>query len=358
MIIMGASNQLMPVIVSDKLYSEHLPLVSFVLMTTGTCLLVHSFWSFHPGGVAYTGALCVLSALIIHSINIFLTSKASATTNVVVKFIFTAHIWLILTALMGSILLLNLRFGFLATANIHYLRLHASIGMIGWLLLLVTGVSSRLLPMFLLSRREEKKYLDIAWYLINTGLLLFFIEGTVLHTSNGYLLYAALIVSGILCYLAYVRICFTSAIRKKMDSGMKQSLIAICLLFIPFILLTISILYSHNASTATITGYGYSFLFGFISVLIMGQTFKTLPFIVWMHITKDGQRLSLQPKDLYKEPLVRLQAILYLPGFLCFLSGLLLQKTILMYLGNSFMVIASLLYAGHVFYVLKQINSK
>jgi hypothetical protein len=356
MVIMGASNQLMPVIADNKLYSDRIPVVSFVLLLLGTCLLVHSFWNFELGAMIFTGALFILTALILHAVNIFLTSKTARDNNIITDFILTAHLWLIVTALIGITLLLNFRLGFLPADHLHYLKIHASIGMGGWFLLLVIGVSSRLIPMFLLSRKEVKKYLTIAYYLINAGLVLLLVDGMILHSANGHLAYIALIITGVLFYLAYVWNCYKSAIRKKPDAGMKQTFIALGVISLPFVLLLAAVLYTHEAPVSLISAYGYSFFGGFITTLIMGQTFKTLPFIVWMHMAKPGMLAEIQPKDLYKERLVVLQMALYLPGFLLFLTGILLQSKLFMYPGSVLMIMGALLYCSHVLYVVNKIR--
>ena len=358
MIIMGACNQLVPVITNNKLHSDNIPVAAIILLISGTCILVCLFWNFQLGIGIYIGAFLILSALILHAMNIFISSKTTPKRNISADYILTAHAWLIVTALVGVTLLFNLRFYFLPAGNLHYLQIHASVGMAGWLLLLIIGVSSRLIPMFLLSRKEEKKYLVIAWYLINIGLLMFFIDGVLLHASNWYMLYILFIFSGLLFYLAFIWVCYTSAMRKIIDNGMKQSLIAISLISLPFIILILSVLYKNNAPENIITSYGYSFFAGFITILIMGQTFKTLPFIVWMHLAKPGMQLSLQPKDLFIEQLVLAQMILYVPGFFLFLTGILFKITSLMYVGSVIMIIASLLYFGHVIYVLKQLKRR
>jgi hypothetical protein len=107
-----------------------------------------------------------------------------------------------------------------------------------------------------------------------------------------------------------------------------------------------------------ITAYGYSFFGGFITTLIMGQTFKTLPFIIWMHLTRPDRLPELQPKDLYKENLVLLQTAIYLPGFLLFLSGILLPLKYFMYAGSIMMIIASVIYFVHVLYVVYQLKNE
>ncbi len=356
MIIIGASNQLIPVVAEKKLYSNNLPVVCFILLVPGICLIVHSFWNFQLSLGMYVGASMVFGALVLHSVNMFVTSRGTAKSNVAVDFILTAHAWLIMTVALGIVLLLNLRFGFLQADNLHYLRLHASVGMVGWFLLLVIGVSSRLLPMFLLSRTENKACLNMAWYLINGGLSFFLMEGLAFNSCIGKPLYTGIVLSGVLFYLAYVRTCFNSALRKKLDGGMKQTLLAIGCTSIPFILVVMANLYIKDAPSSLIIGYGYSFFAGFISTLIMGQTFKTLPFIIWMHKTSSGRSATLQPKDLYRENLVVLQMLLYMIGFSLFLCGVLFKSTSLMYTGSIITTFAALLYFGHVVYLMGKLR--
>src|SRR3569833_1855527 len=92
MIILGASNQLMPVIADVRLYSERLPVVAYIILTLGTCLLVHSFWNFVLNWPIFAGAFAVLTALLLHSVNVFLTANRSPLKNITIDFILTAHI--------------------------------------------------------------------------------------------------------------------------------------------------------------------------------------------------------------------------------------------------------------------------
>lgn len=355
MMIIGASNQLIPVVADKKLYSDRLPVLSFLLIIIGTCLLVHAFWIFELGAMIFTGAGLILTALILHVTNIILTTRKAATA-IAVDYIITAHLWLIITASIGLLLLLNFRFGLLPENHLHYLRIHASVGMAGWFLLLVIGVSSRLVPMFLLSRKEVKKYLTAAYYLINTGLVFLLAEGMIFQTAKGLLLEVALVVGGIACYLVYLVHCYRSAIRKKMDAGMKMTTVAIAAIALPFLLLLATLFWYKENPINIISAYGYAFFAGFITILIMGQTFKTLPFIIWMHLNKPDRIADLQPKDLYEEKLVTIQLYLYLSGFMLFLSGILFKSQWLMYPGSALMTCAALLYAGHVFYMVNKLR--
>lgn len=355
MIIFGASNQLTPVIAAQPLYSERIPVIVLILLTGGTAILVTGFRLFLFNWVIYAGGISLLMAFLLHAINIWQTMRHKK--DIICELITTAHIWLIVTALIGLLILIHLRFPFLPEAHLHYLKLHAAAGMGGWLLQLVTGVSSRLIPMFLLSRKEEKKWLHITYYTYNAGLLLLLADGIILHTGWGIPTAFILILTGLGFYLAYVRKCYQSAMRRQTDYGMKQTLLALALLSLPF-LIAFLLLTQTPIQPQTAMAYGFAFFGGFISVIIMGQTFKTLPFIVWMHITRQDLLPEIFPKDLFNERAVQIQMLLYLPGFLLFLTGIFTRQIILLYAGSGLMTIAACWYCIHVFYVIHKLKTQ
>lgn len=349
-IIFGATNQLAPVIAEQKLFSEKLPVIVLVLLVTGVCILIPSFWFFSFTALSYIGGCMLLIAFVIHTYNVLKTT-IQRKDNIISDFIAVAHLWLLLTAAIGLMLLFNLRFPFLPDEHLHYLKIHASIGMAGWFLQLVIGVSSRLIPMFLLSRTEEQKWLNITYYIINITLVLFLMEGMVFRTNMGHIFYLLLIIIGLACYFIYIRKCYVSAMRKQMDNGMKQTFLALGLIAIPFGLLLWQILMKDAVPPHIVSAYGFAFFAGFISTIIMGQTFKTLPFIVWMHITRRDKLPEILPKDLYHEKWVKWQMVIFLLGYLAMLMGILMKLTIVIYFGAIFMTMAALIYCSHTLFI-------
>lgn len=356
MIIFGASNQLAPVICERRLYNEKLPLPIITFLISGTGLLVTSFWSFTFNISAYAGGALILTAVILHAWNIYKTAAAGK-NNVVRDFMLIAHIWLAITCAIGMLLLINLAHPFLPEEHLFYLKIHASIGMAGWFLQLIIGVSSKLIPMFLLSRTEKTKLLNISYYAINLGLTLLLLEGLVFRASWGRVLYFSIILTGILSYARYVQICHKTAIRKQLDAGMKQTFIALLLISVPFVLLLLILLIRPEVNPEFITAFGFAFFGGFISTLIMGQTFKTLPFIVWMHITQPHTLPELMPKDLFNEKWVKGQMLVFLPGYMLFLTGILLRQALLIHAGAIVMIISSAWYFLHVVLIIKKLRN-
>jgi hypothetical protein len=173
LIIFGACYQLLPVILETALYSHKLCWISLSLFFTGLLLLVYAFWQFDPGLYMQMGSLLLLAGISLFGANAFLTAKAVTKQNIYHDFIITACIWLVATAVLGVLMVFNFRYPFLPQDHLQFLKLHAHMGIGGWFLLLIVGVSAKLIPMFLVSTKVKPIYLTWSYYLINSALLLF-----------------------------------------------------------------------------------------------------------------------------------------------------------------------------------------
>jgi hypothetical protein len=128
---------------------------------------------------------------------------------------------------------------------------------------------------------------------------------------------------------------------------MKKAVLAVVMLLIPF--LTIGILYFFQNSEFSITQsflYGFVLLVGFLSMLVMGLTYKTLPFIIWLKIYKEfvGKNKIPMPKDLYSETIQKLQLGFFIVSLIAIAIGVLLSEKLIVQLGTILLFIASVLY--------------
>jgi hypothetical protein len=331
--------------------------LSFIQAGIGIPVLVISFFTFHFGWVAVTGALLINGAVLLFLINMALSIWKSPNKNVHALFILTAAFWLLITTIIGLLLVCNFSHHFLPSASLHYLSLHAHIGILGWFLLLVMGVGSRLIPMFLISKFHNNKYLWSMYGLTNGALLAFILLFILQSVGLWYLmpvsfLFIALILFGRFCYLA-----FKQRIRKNVDEQMKISLLSITMMAVPIIFLAILIgfvLRSGNQGSKEILAYGFSIFFGWITAIIFGMTFKTLPFIVWNKIyhEKGGLGKTPNPKDLFSAKVFKTMSLTYLAGFILFLVGILIINSILLQSATVLLVITSALYNWNVMKML------
>ncbi len=356
LIIFGAVYQLLPVILETDLYSHKAGWLSIGLFVSGLILLVYSFWNFQPGLHMQCGSLLLLAGITVFGINVFLTARQNR-DDIHQEFIITACIWLMATALLGAVLVFNFRYAFLEKDHILFLKLHAHMGLAGWFLMLITGVSSKLIPMFLVSERQKPRLLSWSYYLINAGLILFvtdtYFSGLNFRTYGE----AFIVVAGIICWLLYIIGCVRSRVRKTMDLAIWHTLLSISLLCAAVFVLPL-IVFNHLKSDPQAIGlttlYGSLLFMGWISSLILGQTFKTLPFIVWIrnyqHLA--GKVAIPLPADLLKKRLLKIQFVVYLVFILTFYAGMLYRSTILINAGLICFLIVSMVYLSNVIAVV------
>ena len=356
MMILGASHQLVPVLIEGRLYSNALAVISFILAALGIPLLVYAFYVFNVGWPARWGGILINLAIIAYLVNVGISLLKSKRENVQAIFVFTAVLWLLMTTLVGLVLVYNFAYPLLVNDSVSYLPLHAHMGIVGWFLLLIIGVGSRLIPLFLISKYANKKLLWLIYFLINTGLILFISLFLLLPRTGIYLLPIALVVTGMLLFGYFCYQSYRKRIRKQVDEQMKVSLLAVLITLVPLIILVIIIGWSlaSNTNTRLILTYGFTIFFGWITAIVFGMTFKTLPFIIWNKVYHEraGLGKTPNPKDLFSNRVFNAMAICYLPGFVLFAAGILIANIFVLRSGALLLMIAAFLYNGNVFRIV------
>ncbi len=341
MVIFGATFQLLPVISGEKLFSEKTAQWSFYLAAISIPFLIVGFYYFVFNHLFFCAALIFITAVVLFLWNVYKTVMSS--DNIHGDFILSASIYLFFTVILGFILALNFSHNILPESSLSYLKLHAHLGIIGWFLFLIIGVGSKLLPMFFISKYQNAPLLKVIYYCLHLFIILFIVSQTFIKIEL--LLYLSIIgfISIAIIFVYYIFQSFKNRIKKKVDITMKATLISmVCIFGI------LSLIPKSNLAV----GYGFVIFFGWISLLILGMTFKTLPFIIWneRYINYSGK--TPNPKDLYSEKLFRWMLIIYVVGFLVTLIGILLNNILLLKYSTILLLIASILYTINVFIVL------
>jgi hypothetical protein len=356
MIILGASHQLVPVLIEARLFSNFLAYLSFVLAALGIPLLVYSFFNFQFNWTAQCGAILINAAIISYLVNLAVSISKSKKENVHAIYVFTAAAWLLVTTIIGLLLVCNFTESILPKDSLHYLSLHAHIGMAGWFLLLVIGVGSRLLPMFLISKYDDPKRLWTIYFLINGGLIGFIVIFFFSSSSYLYLLPVAATLSALVVFGKFCLNAYRQRIRKQVDEQMKISLLSVVMMVLPiiFLVVLIGLLLLSFANAKLVLAYGFSVFFGWITAIIFGMTFKTLPFIVWNKVYHDkaGLGKTPNPKDLFSATIFNSMGVAYLLGFLFFATGIFLSNTIVLQVATILLLITAVLYNWNVIKML------
>lgn len=346
MIIFGAAYQLMPVIFEEELYSSRLAFLSFWFLLIGAITLIASFWFFQVGFFMITGGCLILIAVILYNLNVFKTAVKSA-LNIQKIFLIVSAFWLFITVIIGVLLAINLYYPYIPSNHLEILKLHAHIGFAGWFLQLITGVSSKLVPMFLFGKSNNVKLLKVAFVFQNIGLLGFLIDDFFIGASDRVYIYYILVLMGILFWMAFLVDVYKKRLKKKVDIQMRHTFISMVSLLIALILIPVVLMVSGNQWSVL---YGTFIFLGWISAIIFGKTFKTLPFIIWNMHYKDvhGKKNIPLPKDLYFEKLLFYQFWSFLAAFIILILGILLQQIIIIKFGLLIWIVVALLYVFNV----------
>ena len=346
MIIFGAAYQLMPVIFEEELYSSKLAYISFWFLCIGAIILICTFWFFHLGFVMIAGGTLIWVASILYNINVFKTALKSR-TSIQQLFLLSSACWLFLTVSVGLLLAINLFIPYISRSHLDILKLHAHIGLVGWFLQLIVGVSSKLVPMFLFSKSNKTRLLQVAAIFQNIGLVAFLLDEFFLGTSDRLFIYYALVLIGIISWLAYLWDAFRKRIKKKIDIQMRHVLISVLSLLMALIIVPVMIKLSGVQWSVL---YGILLFLGWISALIFGKTFKTLPFIIWNMHYKDahGKKNIPLPKDLYVERLLHYQFWIFVIALLVLAFGILLGQIIIIKIGLMLWMLVALIYVYNV----------
>jgi len=267
-----------------------------------------------------TGGSLVVIAACLYGANVWFTGGSCSRYAINKCYLICSALWLIMTVSAGLLLAIHLRYPFIPRNHLELVKLHAHMGLAGWFLQLIVGVSVKLIPMFLLGKSTKNYLLRAALLLQNLGLVLFLLDGYLDPTNQRSLIYGSLVLFGVLAWICYLIDAFRNRVRKKIDIPMKHAAFSFGYLIAAFLLLPMM---EFRTETKWVTLYGILLFLGWITALILGKTFKTLPFIVWNKRYKNlnGKVKVPLPKQLYSEQLVIVQYYLYHAAFLLLLVG-------------------------------------
>ena len=342
-----------------KLYSEKLALSSFLLIAIGSLLMVYSFWNNYIGNNAFImigGSMVVLS-IILFAINTIKSALKSKTKTVENRFIVTSIVWLLFTVLLGLFIILNASYSLIGKSNFDLLKIHFQFGIIGWFMMLVIGVASTLMPMFFISHKLNKSYLEYAYYLITGGVIVLSI--LLLFPTNTFALsiVGLAIISGFVFFIKYNYDAYKKRLRRKLDIGMKLSVLAFVLLFFVLVL-AFMVMFGSKLFPSLLINFNLAFgtliILGFLTSLILGQMYKTLPFIVWLQKYQDkvGKFKIPLPNDLYSEKVADLHYYSYLIAIIGLFIGLMLSVPIIIKIASVFFLITALLFTFNTFKII------
>lgn len=355
MIIFGAMFQLVPVVLEVKLFSTLLAEIQFWIYLAGVMGLVYKFWYFGSELSFTLPAILLNAAMFIFAFNIIASMIKVKNWNITGTFLAAAIFWLIVTAIAGILLTVNLDHPYIKINHLQYLKLHANVAFIGWVTMVIMGVSFKLIPMFTLSHGYELTLARWAFALINFGLL--GINWIMHYADTGIynLIFGIAITIGLILYLFQILIIIKRRIRKKLDVGLKFSAVSFVMLGISTLLGFSFLFFDYENYTNLTLIYGFMIIVSYISTLIVGQMYKIVPFLVWYHKYSSKVGIEKVPmlKDMFNEKLADYNLYLMLTGIALSALAFLLQINLLLLIGFAILFVSSLIFSFNMYNVFK-----
>ncbi len=310
MTIFGAMFQLIPVVLQVKIFSELLAEIQYWIFTIGVITLVYSFWFFLVGLPLLIGAVLINAAVIIFIINITVTLIRVKDWNITATYLSAALFYLLVTAAAGLLLAVNLGYPYITGNHLEYISYHLIVAVVGWVSMVIMGVTFKLVSMFTLTHNFSIKSGKWAFGLINTGLIALMYE---LHSKNNvlFIISSIIIAAGIFFFSFQVYVIFKGRFRKILDAPLKFTRTSF-IFFVLSALFGLSLLISDLSGIINITlAFGYIIFFGFISMLIIGQMYKIIPFLTWYHKYSSKAGLEKVPtlKEMYNEKICHIRIL-------------------------------------------------
>lgn len=342
MTIMGASFQLVPVALETSLYSERLARWQFWFMLVGITAMVSHFWIGEYSGMAL-GAGAVLVGVVLFLINMGRTLWQLRHWDIVAQHVAAALAYLAATALLGNLMALDKTFDFLGGQVLRTIHAHAHLAVIGWVSMMIFGASYKLVPMFTLGDPDNGRLSHWQFWLLNGGLLGVF--ASLLLDSRWVLPFALLIAAAVGLFLWNMIRILRARRRPRLDWGLRHALSAMAsLMILTFVGLWLASGWVPDGEFAARLAFGYGVLalIGWVSVMIVGMTYKIIPFLVWHHRYSDlvGLRPVPSATQFLGPMLPRTGFWLLHAGSLTVVGGLLLGSGPVLLVGTTLLALA------------------
>ncbi|MCU0620807.1 MAG: hypothetical protein MUC69_04810 [Gemmatimonadales bacterium] len=273
----GTLYQLGPVAMAVEARSVPAGLVTLALHTAGVALVVLGLGGWVPGLIG-AGWLLVVAGLALWTWNVGARLGATARAPRIGYTVLAAFamLWLgiaVAGARIGNVL------GWWMVPREALVAVHVQLSALGFGTLLVMGIGSRLLPMFLLSRTAPEWPVQWSAPLTAAGVLLqsagWLGGGRALVAGGG--LVAALGVGLLLLQAWYW---YRHRARPQLDPSLRQ--VAVALAFLGAAAAT-GLAATFAGGSRLLAGYGLLLIVGWLGLLITAIYARIVPFLTWMH---------------------------------------------------------------------------
>ncbi len=334
MLIVGALYQLTPVVLEIPFSTLRLSNLVFWFLFFGAGFFALGFLLTNEMFL-HVGAGAVYISLCYFSITFLLSFKDLQEWTFVRFLLFSSAICLVLGLSFGFMSLLAF-FGTIELENVQlWIQRHALFTFGGFVYCVVLGVSMVLLPMFSLSHNFKDVFIKLASLFLALALMSSFL-------APDYLVYFLSV--SVLFYIIQCSHILSLRVRKKKDYWFYNVGVALGFLFI-----ATCFLFFDAKIALVLVSFGYLYHF------IVGHLYKILPFLVWYKYVSPyvGKAKIPMLHDMISEKFAYAQLFVSSFGTFIFTCGLVLEQSVLSFIGAIFILLASIFVLYNVYFMYK-----
>lgn len=287
---LGAMYQIAPIALGTTLVNERHAWWHLALHAVGVPGMVHAFFQWDLPALGHFGTLVALG-VVLFAVEMGRVLRRARRRGLVAWSLGLAAGWLLLTVLLGLLLAANRFWHFLPLDPLPLLRMHAHLGLVGFFVTLLQGVSFQLVPMFTLAEVKDWTRPTRAMWLGQIGLV-GLVPALLLQNSLAQVVAAGLIGVGWIETVVALRQSLATRRKRHLEPGVRTFMIALSLgvaAVLAGLLLTLPTETSRSAPGGfSATPYGVLVVFGVLVPAITGMLCKIVPFLTWMRAYGPG----------------------------------------------------------------------
>jgi hypothetical protein len=275
--IMGASYQLIPIVLERPVWSERLARWQYVVFVAGTIGVVGHFFIAEWSGFVWGAGLLTL-ATAAHVLNAALSVRGLRRWTFTARLVVLALGGFMLTAIFGCVLGMSHVHRMLPGSFFSTLHAHVHLALLGWVLPMVIGVAARVYPLFLLAQEPGGRGGTVQLWGLVLG-----VPATVLGLvleSRLVLLGAIAVAAALVAHLAWIVAMVRGRRRPALDWGLRFVL-AGAVFLVPAAALGLALAADALAGPRWALAYAVVGFGGWASLTIAGMMLKIVPFLVW-----------------------------------------------------------------------------
>jgi hypothetical protein len=278
--ILGASYQLIPIVLERRVWSERLARWQFWILALGISGMVAHFYIGRWPGLLMA-AVMVGAGVAMHLVNVAMTLRSVERWRVTARFIAMAFTGLGLTVLFGLLLALDRIWKFLPGSFFPTLHAHFHLALLGFVAPIIIGVAARVYPMFMLAPEPSGWPERVQFWGLALG---------VPAVVAGLLAVPTLLIPGAIAvaaaaaaHLAWVSRMARDRRRPALDWGLRFVLTGSVFLIVAGAV-GLGLAFDLHSGPRAALAYAVLALGGWVSLTIVGMMLKIIPFLVWYRI--------------------------------------------------------------------------